>query len=174
MFRKKESDLPPKYILLILAIFFSSFVIDGIASNFGIYNTNNNLRFITGVLSGSSIIIIIYPVFAFQYYRDAKAEKLFKSLIKFIIYIVIIIAFIIATLLRLDFLGYFYYYFTAFSVLFTFYFINLTVLLLVPPFSKKANGLISKYLILPSILSITLSSIELFGAYWFHRIVNFI
>lgn len=174
MFKKKESDLPPKYILVILAFFLSSFVVDGIASNFGIYNTNNNLRFITGILSGSAISIILYPVFTFQYYRNAKSKKILRPPVKFIIYIIILASFIMVTLLRPDFLGYFYYYFTALSILFTFYFVNLTVFLLLPTFSKKAKGLLSKNLILPSILSTALSSLELFAAYWFHRIINLV
>ena len=37
MFRKKENDLPPLYILVILALFFFSTIADGIASNFGLY-----------------------------------------------------------------------------------------------------------------------------------------
>ena len=174
MFKRKESDLPPKYILVILAVFLSSFVVDGIASNFGIYNTNNNLRFITGILSGSSIMIILFPVFTFQYYRDAIAKKILEPPMKFIIYLIIIASFIIITLLRPDFLGYFYYYFTAFSVLFSFYFVNLTVFFLLPAFSKKAESLFSRYLILPSILSIALSSLELSAAYWFHRIIDLV
>ena len=172
IFRKKESELPPKYILVILGIFFLSFVVDGIASNSGIYNTNNNLRFITGTLFGSSIITILYPVFTFQYYRNTKKERLFGTPFKFIIFLVIIIVFIIITLLRLDFLGRFYYYFTAFSILFTFYFINLTLFLLVPAFSKKSTKLMSRYLILPSVLSFALLSVELYADYMFHKIIN--
>jgi len=171
MFRKKESELPPIYILVILALFCLSTIIDGIASNFGLYNTNNNLRFITGCLCGSSIMIIIYPIFSFQYYKDSIKEKIFKKPLKFIIYALIVMGFIIITLLRLNFLSYFYYYLAGFSVLFTFYFINLVLILLFPPFSQKAYRLLSKYLVLPSILAIALSLIELLAFYWFHKLI---
>ena len=172
MFRKKESDLPPAYILIILAIFLLSFIIDGIASNFGLYNTNNNMRFITGVFCGSSIAIILYPVFTFQYYKYPGSEKIFKNPPKFIIYILLLALFIIVTLARFTFLEYFYYYLTALSILFTFYFINLVIILLIPPFSKKATGLISRYLILPSIIAAALSFIELFAFYWLHKAIE--
>lgn len=171
MFRKKESELPPIYILVILALFFLSTIIDGIASNFGLYNTNNNLRFITGFLCGSSIMIIIYPIFSFQYYKESIKEKIFKKPLKFIIYALIVIGFIIITLLRLNFLSYFYYYLVGSSVLFTFYFINLVLILLFPLFSQKAYRLLSKYLILPSILAIALSLVELLVFYWFHKLI---
>lgn len=171
MFRKKESDLPPLYILIIFTIFFLSTIIDGIASNFGLYNTNNNLRFITGFLCGSSIMSITYPIFTFQYYKESKKEKIFKKPDEFIIYILILIVFITITLLRFNFLGYFYYYLVAFSIFFTFYFINLVMVLLIPLFSQRASRLTSKYLILPSIIAIALSLLELFVSYWFHRFI---
>jgi hypothetical protein len=69
-------------------------------------------------------------------------------------------------------MGRFYYYFVTFSILFTFYFVNMVLVLLVPPFSQKANSLTSKYLVLPSIIAIALSSIELLGSYWFHRFIS--
>ncbi|MDD5622703.1 MAG: DUF2085 domain-containing protein [Actinomycetota bacterium] len=174
MYRKKENGLPPLYVIVILALFFLSALIDGIASNFGIYETNNNLRFITGFLCGSSIMIILYPIFTFQYYRQSKTKRIFNSPCQFIIYILIITVFILVTLIRFDFMGSFYYYFVIFSILFTFYFINMVLVLLVPPFSQKADRLASKYLILPSIIAIALSSMELLGSYWFHGfIMNF-
>ena len=78
MYRKKENGLPPLYVLVILGLFFLSALIDGIASNFGLYETNNNIRFITGFLCGSSIMIILYPIFTFQYYRQSKAKRIFN------------------------------------------------------------------------------------------------
>lgn len=171
MFRNKENDLPPPYALIILGLFFLSTIIDGIASNFGLYNTNNNLRFITGFLCGSSIMTIIFPVFIFQYYKRSKKEKIFKRPLKFMIYILIITVFIAITLFRFNFLGHFYYYLAAFSILFTFYFINLVLFFLIPHFSQKATSLASKHLILPSALSLFLLFLELFVSYHFHRFI---
>jgi uncharacterized membrane protein len=171
MFRKKENDLPPPYALIILCLFFLSTIIDGIASNFGLYNTDNNLRFLTGFLCGSSIMIIIYPVFVFQYYKESKKEKIFKRPLKFMIYTLILTIFIAITLFRFNFLGHFYYWLSAFSILFTFYFINLVIMFLIPHFSQKATRLASKHLILPSTLSAALSLLELFVSYHFHRFI---
>ncbi len=171
MYRKKESGIPPLYILIILSLFFLSTIVDGIASNFGLYNTNNNIRFITGFLCGSSIMIITYPIFIYQYYRQSEKEKIFKRPGEFLTYILIIAAFILVTLLRLNFMDYFYYYFAIFSVLFTFYFTNMVLVFLIPFFSQKAYRFASKYLILPSIIAIALSSIELFVSYWFHKLI---
>jgi len=172
MFRKKESDLPPGYILIILLLFFLFFLIDGVASNFGLYNTNNNFRFISGALFGSSISIILYPIFTFQYYKNTETKKIFKEPLGFAIYTLIIITFIVVTLLRISSLGYFYYYLTGFSIILTFYFINLTIVLLMPPFSHKAQKLFSKYLVLPSLISLIMVFAELVALYIFHSAIS--
>lgn len=165
MFRKKESNLPPPYILVILIIFIFSTIVDGALSYTGILITNNIIRFITGFLCGSSFASIIYPVFVYQYYQKPKEIKIFNNLIKFIIYLLILLSFITLTLSRIELLGFFFYYLSAFSIIFTFYFINLIIILLIPPFSQKAKKFISKYLILPSIISLFLSSVEFLLSY---------
>ena len=62
-FRKKESDLPPVYVMVFAAVFILSTIADSILSYFGVYQTNNTLRLITGYLFGAGIAVIIYPIF---------------------------------------------------------------------------------------------------------------
>ncbi|MBN2073039.1 MAG: DUF2085 domain-containing protein [Actinobacteria bacterium] len=169
-FRKKQGDLPPAYILIILVAFFLSTVFDGISSYLGLYQTNNNIRFITGFLCGTAIMIVIYPVFIFQYYKKPGNEKIFKRPVTFVTFLILIAVFIVITLLRLEFLKYVYYYLSAFSILFTFFFINLTMMYLIPSFSQRSGRLFSKYLVIPSILALVLMGIELFIAYKLHEL----
>lgn len=171
LFRKKENGLPPPYILFILIVFFLSTIIDGAGSYLGLYETNNIIRFVTGFICGASIMVILYPVFIFQYYQNSKKDKIFKNPYKFVIFIIILAVFAVLTLFRIKFLGSFYYYLSIFSVIFTFYAINLIMVLLVPFFSQKASRLGSKHLILPSAISVVLLSIEIFVAYKLHQIL---
>ncbi len=173
MFRKKQSDLPPVYVLVILAVFFLSTVIDGLASYLGLYMTNNIIRFATGFLCGASIMAVIYPVFNFQYYKNPLKEKVFKRPFTFIIFVLSLIAFIILTLFQLDFLGSFYYYLSSLSVVFTFFFVSLVMVYLVPFFSQKADRFFTKYLIIPIILALVLAVVELFVAYKLHEFTNY-
>lgn len=140
----------------------------------GVYESNNNIRFITGFLAGSSIMAIVFPVFNNQYYKKSNDIRIFKSPIKFIIYILIVVIFVAITLLRFSFLSYFYYYLSALSVVFTFYFVNLLMIILIPVFANKAYRVISRFLILPSIISIALTFLELFIFYRLHQfLLNF-
>ncbi|MGM0366386.1 MAG: DUF2085 domain-containing protein, partial [Actinomycetota bacterium] len=158
----KENELAPLYVLIIFFLLIASTAIDWVLSHLGIYESSNNIRFITGFLAGSSITAIIFPVFNRQYYQRSDDLKIFKSPIKLIAYLLMLIFFIILTLLRLGFLSLFYYYLSAFSVIFTFYFVNLLMIILIPMFANKARRVISRYLILPSVISLALTSLELF------------
>jgi len=168
MFRKKENDLPPLYILVILIIFILSAVADGLLSYFFVIETNNVVRFITGFLSGSSTMAIIYPIFNYQYYRNSYNIRVFVSPLSFIFFIAANALVIFITLLQIGFLGYFYYYLSAVSIIFTFYFVNLLIILLIPVFSRKAPSLFSRYLVLPTVLALIMSSAELFASYKLH------
>ena len=172
MFRRKQNDLPPLYILIILSIFFLSTVIDGLASYSGLYMTNNIIRFSTGFLCGASIIAILYPVFNFQYYRESSKERIFKGPVTFTIFTATLIAFIIFTLFRFDFLGSFYYYLSGVSVIFTFFFVSLVMVFLIPPFAQQAEKLFSRHLILPAVFALILTFVEIFISYKLHQLMT--
>ena len=121
IFRKRESDLPPLYVFIILIIFILSTVADGLLSYLSVIETNNIARFTTGFLSGSSTMAIIYPIFNYQYYKDSYNIRIFVSPLKFIFFIAVDALIIFITLLQLGFLKYFYYYLSAFAVIFTFF-----------------------------------------------------
>ncbi len=168
MFRKKESDLAPAYILAIMIIFVLSTVADGLLSYFFGFTTNNILRLTTGYLAGSAAMTVIYPVFNYQYYSQPAAVKIFSRPWQFIIFIIISGFFIIAGVFNIIVINIFLLYFSALSVIFTFYFINLVILLLIPVFSQKAKKLFSKYILLPSIAALLLVALELYISYRLH------
>ena len=62
---------------------------DWAGSHLGLYESSNNIRFITGFLTGSSIMAIVFPVFNFQYYKKSSSNRIFQNPVKFIIYFLI-------------------------------------------------------------------------------------
>ena len=60
MFRKRQGELPPLYIIILLLLFVLSTITDAALSYLNIIKTNNLSRFITGYLSGISSITIIF------------------------------------------------------------------------------------------------------------------
>jgi len=175
VFRKKESDLPPLYIIIIVILMIFSSIIDGFLSYLGVYNTNNIIRLITGYMFGSGIAIILYPIFIYQYFRNFQKKKIFyhyKYFIYFIITSIIIIFVIILSSssqgIYLKIFGIFFYYLSGLAVIFTFFFTNLTLFLLIPYFSQKALKFFSINLLMPSIIALAATFIEIFIAYLFH------
>jgi len=165
MFRKKESSLPPLYIMIFLILFILSTIIDGALSYFTAVSTNNILRLVTGVLCGSAIMAIIYPIFNFEYYKDSGEEKIFKRPLKFVVFLVVLAITTLLLLLDNKVLGVIFYYLDFFSVIFTFYFINTVLIMLIPVFSKKSVKLFSVYLIAPSLIALAMTALELFISY---------
>ena len=172
MHRKRQSGMPPLYIIIISCFFIVSTFADGLLSYFGVYETNNVIRMITGYLSGMGIAVIIYPIFIFQYYRVSERKKIFKIYQFYIIFIIItlnvILIQVFLLLFKPAFFALFYYYFNFFCVIFTFWFSNLALSLLISPFSQKAEKLFGKNLVLPLLISAILTFIELFISYKLH------
>lgn len=171
MFRKKQSELPPLYIMVILAVFFLTTMIDGLASYLGLYETNNIVRFSSGTLCGAAIISVLYPVFNFQYYKKSEKTRIFARPIQFLAFCLILAAFIVITLIQPAWLGSFYYYFSGISVILTFFFVSLTMMLLIPGLSQKADRLFSRHLMIPSLLALVFTALGLFIAYGMHRLM---
>jgi uncharacterized membrane protein len=171
MFRRKESNLPRVYIVVILCLFIISTVIDGGLSYLGLIKTNNILRYLTGFLSGTGSMAIVYPIFNFQYYREPGYVRLFNRTWQFVVFLAVNIVFMLAGVAGNRAINLVFYVMAFISVIFTFYFINLLLLVLIPFFAKKASGLFSRYLVLPSVISLALSAIELFLSYRFHLFI---
>ena len=171
MFKRKESDLPRIYIVVILCVFIISTVIDGGLSYLGLVKTNNIFRYLTGFLSGAGSIAIVYPIFNFQYYRDPGYVRIFNRAWQFVAFLAVNAVFILAGLAGNTVINFVFYFVAFISVIFTFYFINLLMLVLIPFFAKKASRLFSKYLILPSIISLALTALELYLSYRFHLFI---
>lgn len=167
-FRKKESDLPPIYIIAGAATFILSAVIDGGLSYFMIYSTNNAVRLITGYLFGAGIAIMLYPVFSYQYYSFPQSKKIFDNFKYFIYFIVVSVFFMIILLLQLPALGKFFYFLNGIAIVFTFLFANLTLILLVPFFAQKTQRLLSRHIIVPVVIALAITTIELYAAFRIH------
>ena len=138
MYRRKESDLPPLYIIIIFTGFVLSTVIDGTLSFFSVIGTNNIARLVTGYLAGSAAAAIIFPVFNYNYYTEPQPKKIFSKPWQFAVFLAITLLFILAGLSGFKVFNYFYFSISIISEIFTFYFVNLVLILLVPFFMKKA------------------------------------
>ena len=128
---RKESpiEFPKKRTNIILFLLCLPFVIDSIGSFFGIWDIGNNLRFLSGLLFGSSISIYlltaIFNLFTINQHRTNIA--IFDDLKIFICYLLgIVIIFSVFLIKNLFFL-----FFSAISILFTVWLFNYLIITIV-------------------------------------------
>ena len=171
LFRKRESGFPPTYIIILSFIFIIHTVSDGLLSYLSIYNTNNIIRITTGYLFGMGIALMLYPVFSYQFYSEPLDKKIFGTARQFVFLILVSIAIIATVILKPHILGAFYYYLSSLSVLFTFIFSNLVLVILLPCFSKKSKRLFSIHLSIPLFLGILLTAVELSILWYSHSYI---
>jgi uncharacterized membrane protein len=172
MFRKKQSDIAPVYVIVIAILFIASTAVDGILSYLSVLDTNNYSRFITGCLAGSGAALIIYPVFNFQYYEVSLPDKIFSKPWQFITYIGLNAAITALAVINFKPANLVFFYLSPVAVIFTFFSANFLLIIFIPAFSKKAAGFFSKYLVLPSLMALVLTAGELFLFYRLHLLLK--
>lgn len=84
--RWRASSLPPSEVLASLVGFIVLWGIDGLNSFLALfpnaphlYEPHNLLRFITGILNGLALSIIVYPVFNFLLWKEANTERVIRN-----------------------------------------------------------------------------------------------
>lgn len=84
--RWRASGLPPSEVLASLVGFIVLWGIDGLNSFLALfpnaphlYEPHNLLRFITGILNGLALSIIVYPVFNFLLWKEANTERVIRN-----------------------------------------------------------------------------------------------
>jgi uncharacterized membrane protein len=84
--RWRASGLPPSEVLASLVGFIVLWGIDGLNSFLALfpnaphlYEPHNLWRLITGVLQGLALSIIVYPIFNFLLWKEAKTERVIRN-----------------------------------------------------------------------------------------------
>jgi hypothetical protein len=84
--RWRVSGLPPSEVLASLVSFIVLWGIDGLNSFLALlpnapylYGPHNLLRFITGILNGLALSIIVYPIFNFLLWREANTKRVIRN-----------------------------------------------------------------------------------------------
>jgi uncharacterized membrane protein len=84
--RWRASGLPPNGVLASLVGFIVLWGIDGLNSFLALlpnvphlYQPHNLLRFITGILNGLALSIIVYPVFSFLLWKESNTDRVIRN-----------------------------------------------------------------------------------------------
>ena len=164
-FRKENPlEFPKKRTNIILLLLCLPFVIDSIGSFFGIWDVGNDLRFLSGLLFGSSISIYlltaVFNLFTINQYRiNIAIFDDLKTLMYFIIGIIVIcIIFLVKNV--------FFLFVSALSILFVIWLFNYLIITIL--LTKKVK---IKFLMVIS--AVLLAFIELISAAYIKNLLMF-
>jgi uncharacterized membrane protein len=160
--RKKQNGLPGLWVSLVAIIFVVIMAIDGFTSYLGIRETNNYIRLITGLITGISLPIFIFPILNFQVWEASIDERILKGVWKKTGYYLLPAVLFLILNLNVLFFRFFLPALVAFSVYFSFVTISLLVVTLLPWWNMRTRGV--KQLIAPVLVSMALGVGELYAA----------
>jgi hypothetical protein len=136
--------------------------IDGFTSYLGIRESNNYIRLITGLVTGISLPIFIFPILNFQVWETSTDERILRGAWKKTGYYLLPAVLFLILNLNVSFFRFFLPALVAFSVYFSFVTISLLVVTLLPWWNMKARGV--KQMIVPVLVSMALAVGELYAA----------
>lgn len=164
--RKRQSGLPPWYVLVFGAIGVALMAADGFTSYSGWRTTTNDIRLLTGLLTGAALPLVLVPIFNFQVWKENSSDRIMRNFYHFLGYLAVIALTFFIARSGLSWLFWPIALLSALAIIFAFIYINLILITLIPLWTQKAERL--KSLIVPLVIAGVLTAIELALSYQFH------
>jgi uncharacterized membrane protein len=161
---RRRSGLPPWSVLVLGGAMIAVMAWDGVTSYAGLRSTTNDIRLMTGLMTGWALPLVVTPLLNSQLWEVSSAERILDGWRETALWLTgLPLAF---ALVRwgLPATGVAYPVMVALCVVITFVSVNLIVSTLAPRFERRAGRLLHAW---PAILlSLALSVIEVGGTAW--------
>lgn len=164
--RRRQSGLPPWYVLVFGALGVALMAVDGFTSYSGWRTTTNDIRLITGLLTGAALPLVLVPIFNFQVWKENSSDRIMRNFYHFLGYLGVIALTFLILRSGFSFLFWPLALLASVAVIFAFIYINLILVTLIPFWTQKTERLIN--LAVPTAIAIVLSAIELIASHQFH------
>lgn len=163
--RRRPSELPPKGVLAIAAAFIAAMAWDGITSYAGWRTTTNDIRLVTGLLTGYALAVIVFPLLNGQLWTRPGPGRAPADALETAVWLIGVPITFIVVRWPFELLGIVYPVIVSAAILFTFTAVNLTIVSILPAVEGRAQRLRDAW---PAILaSLALTFIEVAAAAWF-------
>jgi hypothetical protein len=149
-------------VLVIIAVFIASMAVDGVTSYAGMRETTNDLRLLTGLLTGWGMSALTLPMLNSQLWVRAHAGRVPDGSRQIVVWLgACAVAFVVARWV-LPLLGVAYALIAAGAIVATFIAVNLVFVGLMPIFERRAHGL--RDLWRQVLVALVLGALEIGGA----------
>ncbi|NTU71079.1 MAG: DUF2085 domain-containing protein [Coriobacteriia bacterium] len=139
--RERPTGFPSPMGWVVFALMVGSMGIDGVSSYSGLRTTTNELRLITGLMTGFAIAMLVVPMVNDVLWRRSGAGRVLDPVSRLLSFLVVIPFAYMAIWWGAPFLGVGYALLTAAAIITTLVSVNLVMVCLLPAFDRKAEKL---------------------------------
>ncbi len=161
---RRSSELPPLGTSLIMIVFIAAMGIDGITSYAGLRETTNELRLLTGLMTGYALAAFTLTLLNSQLWTRPGPDRVLGTFRATAEYLGSLVVAFFVVLWMGPLLGVVYPLLVAAAILATFSAVNGVIVALLPPFERKAHRALDTWPVFVGGLGLTV--IELAGAVW--------
>jgi len=171
--QRRENLLPSKTIMALAVLFVAIMGVDGVTSYLGLRTTTNEIRLITGLLTGFALPVFLFPVMNYQLWEISTDEEVLKDRRKAIGLIVLIVSTYLVVWYGTFLPSIMMSTLIIVSVLFTFGLINLLIISILPWWFQTAKKIVDLWPAM--IVALLLTFLELYLASLMHSyLVKFV
>lgn len=153
--RDRPSYAPPIWVNIVLALGVVSMAADGLTSYAGLRATSNELRFLTGLLTGFAIAAWLVPMLNAELWRIAGNGRVLGTPRQFGVYVVTLGMSYAALWYLGPLLGILFPIVATLAIIVTFVSVNLVIVSLMPPLERRVDRLRDAWPMLAIALGLT-------------------
>jgi uncharacterized membrane protein len=154
--------LPTPAGWVMIALMIGAMALDGVTEYSGLRPTTNELRLITGLLSGFAIGAMITPMLNDVLWRRSSSERVLNTPSRLTLWLFAVPVSYAVVYWGLPLLGLGYPILVAFSILVTLVLVNLVIVCVLPVFERRAETVLDTWA--PVLVALALSGLEIWGS----------
>ncbi|MDF1541793.1 MAG: DUF2085 domain-containing protein [Anaerosomatales bacterium] len=164
MRRDRPSQPPTTAVNVVLALGVIAMGIDGVTSYAGLRVTTNELRLLTGLMTGFALAAWIAPVLSSELWRRPGPGRVLEGARDVGAYLAALVLSYLVVWYGAPYLGVIYPVLTAATIIVTFATVNLVIVCLLPSFERRATRLRDAWV--PILIAVGLSALQIAGSAW--------
>jgi uncharacterized membrane protein len=154
--------MPTRAGWVMIALMIGAMALDGITEYAGLRPTTNELRLITGLLSGFAIGALITPMLNDVLWRTSSGERVLNTPIRLALWLLAVPVSYVVVYWGVPLLGLGYPILVVFSIIATLVLVNLVIVCVLPVFERRAENVMDTWA--PVLVALALSGLEIWGA----------
>jgi uncharacterized membrane protein len=160
--RDRPSRPPATSVNVLLALGVVAMAIDGLTSYTGFRATTNEIRLMTGLMTGFALAAWITPMLAAELWRSSGSGRVLGGSVRAGVYLAALVGSYVAVWYGAPYLGIVYPLLATVSIIVTFTTVNLVIVCLLPPFERRAVRLRDAWVAI--LIALGLTGLELAGS----------